>query len=61
MALDQNSASKHVNAAIKKGYIVKPHKERTLEDVEKAKAKAKASVAPKKPAAKKAPAKGKTK
>lgn len=56
MALDHKTASKHIDKALAKGHIVKPLKERTHEDVETAKVKAK-----EKAAKKKAPAKKKTK
>lgn len=41
MALDHKSASKHVEKALSKGHIVKPLKEKTNEELEAAKVKAK--------------------
>lgn len=59
MALDHKAASKHIEKALTKGHIVKPLKERTHEDIETAKVKAREKAAPKKAVAKKAPAKKK--
>ena len=53
MALDHKSASKHVEKALSKGHIVKPLKEKTHEELETAKVKAREKTAKKKSPAKK--------